>query len=166
MPNKLYKIEKDTITIDTHMGVFVLKRIGKINFSKNNAKNSLTDDEYKKLQKSKRGVYCFVYKNNIIYIGKSDKDLENRINQYLKNYNTQKTNIRVKEALSEKKAGLYFISEKEIKEVKKFKRNYNAWYEMQIKLNECENKRKTLTINRFTEIILTGYCWNKKFLAR
>lgn len=164
MLNKSYIIEENTITIYTHMEKFKLKKIGKIDFSKNNVNDLLSDNN--ELKEYKKGVYCFVYRNNIIYIGKSDKSLKNRINQYLKNYDTQETNKRVKEALSEKKINLYFISENEIANIKNFKTNYETWHDMQIKLNEYKNKRETLTINRFTEIILTGYCWNKKFLAR
>ena len=157
---KPYTIKNDNITVNTHMGKFILNNLTKINFSKDNIDDLENNSKFKN-KKDKKGVYCFTYKEIILYIGKTDKNLHTRMKQYLKGNKSQKTNYRIKNALLNKTVNLYFISEDDIKNVKDFEKNYEHWKKIQ---EELDNKKTT--INRFAEIIITGYCFNKDFLGR
>ena len=136
-----YKIEKEKLIVNTHVGNIVFKNLGKFNF-KNGLQGKYTED-----LKSK-GVYCFVENDTILYVGKTDISLKSRLNGYVKPGIHQATNKRIKDKLSNKKINLYFLPEKDI----------NQYADIQ---NNDE-----ISINRCIEIIVTGYCWNKNLLNK
>lgn len=188
---KLYKIKpKKEITVKTHMGKFELKYITEIDFSKDNIKKLENIKNFKD-EKDKKGVYCFAYKEIILYIGKTDNTLYERMKQYLKGYTSQKTNYRIKNTLKNLKnilpqatsntVDLYFISENILNyEMQDLKNNYKHWKNTEDKLDDKitknnlqqkdntqnNNKKEKNTINRFAEIIITGYCLNQNFLVK
>ena len=147
---KLYKIKpKKEITVKTHMGKFKLKHITEIDFSKDTI-NNLENIKNFKDEKDKNGVYCFAYKETILYIGKTDNKLHNRINQYLTGNQSQITNYRIKNTLKNLKnilpqttsntIDLYFISENVLNnEMQDLKNNYKHWKNIQ---NKLDNKIK------------------------
>lgn len=154
---KTIKFKGNKLIISTHIKDFEFSWCGQFKHS-NNILYLNDDNLINRDLRDQEGVYCFVQnienENIIIYVGKTDKDLLSRINQYITPRVSQKTNQRInselKRLLKEKnsKINIYFLNcNEEIKCVTKDEKGHPS-------------------TARIIEMIVTGYCWNKNLLNK
>lgn len=148
--------DREKLKIETHIGVFTLCKTGEtIQFPEEFGEKTYLPKEFTR----KRGIYCLVERENILYVGKSDEPLRNRIATYLNPGKKQETNKRIKKNLLSRSIDIFFMSENDLKKMKDLLKICS-------KMNENKGLKKEITINRCAEMVITGYCFGETFLNK